>query len=109
LGVSCCGAQSGWRETYVEQDDDHAKDDDPDRHVDVGQPVLQDDARRRQVVGQHDDVLKEIVPPCREAHGRVDKARGVAREALLVRQPGAHLAERDHDHVDDEAHEGVPD
>ena len=93
--------------THIAEDDGHAKHDNPDRHVEIWQPVLQDNARRGQVVWQHDDVFEEVVPACREAHGRVDEARCVSREALLVRQPGAHLAERDHDHVDGEAHEDV--
>jgi hypothetical protein len=95
--------------TYIAENNDYAKHDDPDRHVEVWQPILQDNARCRQVVGQHDDVFEKVVPARREAHGWVDETRCVSREALLVRQPGAHLAEGNHDDVDGKAHEDVAD
>lgn len=73
----------GW-ETYVNSNDGHTKDRDPHRHIDIWSPILQNDSRSRQVVGQHNHVFEKVVPTRSETESRIDETCSITGEGLFV-------------------------
>lgn len=57
------------RGSYIKRNDGDAKDDNPDRHIQVGPPVGDEDTGHRQVIRQNDYIFKEVVPSCGETTG----------------------------------------
>lgn len=91
--------------------DDDEEDGDPDTRIhSFGRdPVLNDQCSSSQLIGSGDDVFEPIRVSQRETKGRVDESVGINGETTSSGEPGGHLAQSSHDHVDEETDDGVGD
>lgn len=62
-------------QTDIDGNDDDPKHGNPNADVEVRPPILNDKASSGEVVGKHDCILEEVVPPSGETIGLVSDGR----------------------------------
>lgn len=73
---------------YINCDDEDSKDCDPDGNVQVWPPVLENQARGRQIGRCCDNVLEEVVPAGSEPGHQVNTASTHKESDCLTQMPG---------------------